>query len=145
MKRGVASVLIILTASILVACGNEADSPTTAAAVGPTQRQATATLSTSGAQGGDNATLKGATALWSNASAPAPLAQPAALKPAANITASPAQRVTPVVHHIVHPSLAARVARRSAELSRPGDMAGARSVEVRPGDKIGMRPGDEIN
>ena len=145
MKRGAASVAIVLTVFGLVACGNEPDSSTTAASVGPVQHQAAAVSLASGAQPGDNATLKGATALWSNTSASMPLEQSTASKPAAPIAVAPEHRVTPVVHHIVHPSLAARVARRGAEFSRPGDMAGARSVDVRPGDKIGMRPGDEIN
>jgi hypothetical protein len=139
--------LCVLVVAGLSGCGNEADP-----VVAQGERAAQQARAAAAAQPADGATLKGATSLWSGApmlAASATTAAQAAVatKPARNLAMVPAQeRVTPVVHRIVHPSLAARVARRSVVAPvRPGDMVGGRGVEVRPGDKVGMRSGDIVD
>jgi hypothetical protein len=137
----------------LIACSDEPN-PAAAGISRAMQQARSGTPAPQNAQPLDGATLKGATKLWTPASAPVGAMQPppAQVKPeptpaTANLAmVAPEQRITPVVHRIVHPSLAARVARRSAPVvSRAGDMVGVRGVEVRPGDKVGTRPGDDIN
>jgi hypothetical protein len=140
--------LCVLVLVGLSGCGNEADP---ASAQGERATQQARAAAAVAAQSADGATLKGATSLWAAGAMPAApetaTAQTAAPKPARNLAMVPAQeRVTPVVHRIVHPSLAARVARHSVVAPvRPGDMVGGRGVEVRPGDKVGMRSGDVVD
>jgi hypothetical protein len=127
--------LVFVMALGLAACEKAPEPVASTPAEGQSMPVATTTVAASSPSAIDNSSLKGATSLW--ASAPANAAQ--VPKPQPRI-------VVPVtVHHVVHPAVAAKLALRRERVERAGDSVAARTVEERPGDRIGRRPGDSAN